>query len=200
MRIVLSCLQSLRRHHVPAYDFWRPHFVNGCEEAGIEYLEVADVDWAEGLVHGVGPELNAWKARTWDRVMTFVRKEHARHPIDAFLGYLYPRLVDTGCIDDIQRLGIPCVNFFCDNVREFVEVPRAYRPFALHWVPEYEALPMYRKAGLAHLHAPMPCWVPPALRTVPAVATDDERPAPAVVAATTVDGMAWRSMLIEPLA
>jgi hypothetical protein len=137
----------------------------------MEYLEVPDVDWVEGLTHA-GRELGEWRARTWERVLAFIRREHKRQPVDLFLGYLYPKHVDIAAIDDIQRLGIPCVNFFCDNVREFAEVPREYRPFALHWVPEYEALPMYRRAGLAHLHAPMPCWVAPGLRTVPAAETE----------------------------
>jgi hypothetical protein len=34
-------------------------------------------------------------------------------------------------------------------------------------VPELNAMPMYRSAGLACIHAPMPCWVPVGLRDVP---------------------------------
>ena len=36
MRILLSCLQSLKRRPIPAYDFWRLYLTKGCEEAGIE--------------------------------------------------------------------------------------------------------------------------------------------------------------------
>src|SRR4029079_9349139 len=61
---------------------------------------------------------------------------------------------------------------FCDNVREFRRVPEEYRPFALHWVPEFEAGPMYAAAGLPWLHAPMPCWVSPDLRGVPSRETE----------------------------
>lgn len=167
MRVLVSCLQSLKGHPLPAYEFWRPYFVQGCQEAGIECVEVPDVDWAEGLVYPPGSELATWRARTWEIVLDFVRKEQVCRPIDFFLGYLYPKQVEVAAITHLQRMGIPCINFFCDNIREFRQVPVEYRPFALHWVPEFEALPMYRKAGLPHLHAPMPCWVPPALRTVP---------------------------------
>jgi hypothetical protein len=172
MRILLSCLQSLKRHPVPAYEYWRLYFTKGCEEAGIELVEVPGVDWVEGLVYPPGGELNRWHARTWEAVLTFVRSEHVRRPLDFFLGYLYPQQIAVTAITELQRMGIPCVNFFCDNVREFHQVPEEYRPFALHWVPEYEALPMYRKAGLPHLHAPMPCWIPSELRKTPALETE----------------------------
>src|SRR6266513_2305327 len=136
MRILLSCLQSLKRHPLPAYDFWRPYFVQGCEEAGIECAEVPGVDWAEGLIHPPGEDLEEWRARTWETVLAFVRKEHGRHPILFFLSYLYPKQVDPTAIKELHRMGIPTVNFFCDNVREFDRVPPEYSPFALHWVPE----------------------------------------------------------------
>lgn len=172
MRVLLSCLQSPKRHPLPAYEFWRPYFVEGCREAGIDCIEVPDVDWVEGLVHPRGDERRAWRERTWETVLAFARREHARQPIDFFLGYLYPAQVEPQAILDLQRIGIPCVNFFCDNVREFHSVPAEYQPFALHWVPEFEALPLYQRAGLTHVHAPMPCWVPSEFRQVPSVETE----------------------------
>jgi hypothetical protein len=167
MRVLLSCLQGPKRHALPAYEFWRPYFTKGCEEAGIDYVEVPDVDWAEGLLYSPGRELDQWRARTWEATLALVRQEHARNPLDFFLSYFYPQQIEVAAIKEIQQLGIPCVNFFCDNYREFSRVPEEYHSFALHWVPEYEALPMYRRAGLPHLHAPMPCWVPPLLRAAP---------------------------------
>jgi hypothetical protein len=166
MRILVSCLQSRKSHSIPAHAFWRTYFVRGLEEAGHQVAEADAVDWAEGLVCPAGPTLDAWRERTWGTVLAFVRQQQ-REPIDLFLGYLYPRQVDSAAIKELHRRGIPCVNFFCDNVREFRSVPSEYRAFDLHWVPELEAVPMYRAAGLALLHAPMPCWIPAALRTVP---------------------------------
>jgi len=175
MRIILSCLQSLRRHDIPAYDFWRTYFVEGCREATIEVLEVPGVDWAEGLTYAEGSEeLVTWRSRTWEKTLAFAKKEQERGDVDFFLGYLYPDQVEVSAVRELQRAGIPCVNFFCDNVREFRKVPAAYAPFDLHWVPEYEALPMYRGAGLPHIHAPMPCWVPEPYRSV---ANKEEGPA-----------------------
>jgi hypothetical protein len=136
-------------------------------EAGHEVVEVPGVDWAEGLTYPRGAALDRWRARTWNAIDDFVRRE--QKPINLFLSYLYPKQVEGAAIRELQCLGIPCVNFFCDNVREFAAVPAAFQPFALHWVPEFEALPMYRRAGLPHIHAAMPCWVPPHLRNTPSV-------------------------------
>ena len=172
MRILVSCLQSLRPHPISAYQFWRQYFVQGLHEAGHEVLEVPDVDWAEALTHPEGFALDRWRSRTWEAVESYVRNEHERARIDLFLGYLYPSHVDTSAIHLLRSWGIPCVNFFCDNVRNFVKVPEAFRPFSLHWVPEFEALPMYRDAGLPYINAAMPCWVSPDLRTVPSEETE----------------------------
>ena len=164
MRILLSSLQSLKKQPLPAYSHWRNYFVAGLVEAGHEVVEVANVDWAEGMTYPPGSALDAWRTRTWETVESFVRHEIAQRPIHLFVGYFYPEQVEVSAIREFQRMEIPCVNFFCDNVREFLKPPAEYSPFALHWVPEFEALPMYRDAGLPYVHAPMPCWISGGLR------------------------------------
>jgi hypothetical protein len=164
LRIFLSCQQSAQRHAVPAYAFWAEYFRGALAEAGHACLEAADCDWAAGLVSRPAAETAAWRERTWSDALAFLQREHAREPIDFFLGYLFPSQVSSEAVAEIRGLGIPCVNFFCDNVREFRRVPAEYRPFDLHWVPEFKALALYREAGLPSLHAPMACWVPPAHR------------------------------------
>jgi glycosyl transferase family 1 len=167
MRILLSCLQSLNRHSIAPYSHWRNYFVEGLVEAGHEVVEVANVDWAEGMTYAKGIRLDAWRARTWETAEAFARQETAQRPIDLFVGYLYPEQVEVSAISELQRMGIPCVNFFCDNVREFLKPPAEYAPFDLHWVPEFEALAMYRKSRLPFVHAAMPCWISPELRSLP---------------------------------
>ena len=171
MRIYLSCLQSRARHPIPAYGFWEPYFKRGIEEGGDSWVETPEVDWAEGLTYTSGlvrtadPDLAAWRERTWSAVVADIRRQHEREPIDFFLGYLYPQQVEPAAIAEIRALGIPCVNFFCDNVRQFVTAPEEYGVFDLNWVPEHKALPMYRQAGFSTINLPMPTWVAPAHRT-----------------------------------
>ncbi len=161
MRIFLACQQSPHTYVIPAYRFWRHYLFHGLVEAGHEVLEAGTVDWARGLTLAQPAEISAWRADAWERTLEAVRTAHQSAPVALFLGYLYPHQVSTEAVRAIRTLGVPCVNFFCDNVREFRHVPESYRAFDLHWVPEAKALRLYRDAGLPHLHAPMPCWVEP---------------------------------------
>jgi hypothetical protein len=164
MRIFLSFLQSQKKHPIPAYDFWGRHLKGGIEEAGHEWVEAESVDWAEGLVHRDKSKLSEWRSGAWESTVRQVKAVHKSAGVDLFLAYFYPQQIDTGAIDEIQRLGIPCVNFFCDNVREFRAVPAEFYCFDLHWVPELAALEMYKNAGLRYVHSPMPVWIAPQLR------------------------------------
>lgn len=173
MRIFLSCQQAVRRHDVPAYSFWANYFKNGLGEAGHEWLEAPGVDWAEGLSPFSSEARHQWLEKTWTQTVAFLRAEHARRPIDLFLSYLFPYQVEPGAVRAIRDLGIPCVNFFCDNVRELTRIPEAYGAFDLHWVPEAEARPLYTAAKFSFVYAPMPAWVPPKFRTMPESENDD---------------------------
>jgi hypothetical protein len=161
MRTFLACQQSPHTYPIPAYRFWRHYLFNGLTEAGHVVLEADGVDWARGLTMLDTAELAAWRSDAWERTLDAVRAAHRSQPVDLFLSYLYPHQVAPDAVHSIRSLGVPCVNFFCDNVREFHRVPSAYRAFDLHWVPEAKALRLYREAGLPHLHAPMPCWIEP---------------------------------------
>jgi hypothetical protein len=160
LKILLSFLQDTGQqpHDIPAYRFWQHYIKNGIEEAGMQWLEVPGADWAEGLVHAEGSSgLKDWNGRIWDATLAFVKNN--LHRIDIFLCYLYPRQINTDAIREIQALGIPCINFYCDNVRQFTTVPAEFKVFDKMWVPEYEALGMYRRAAISHIHLPMPMWV-----------------------------------------
>jgi len=161
LRILLSCQQSLQNYALPAYRFWRTYFIAGLREAGHEVFEVPDTDWARALLPLSATELNQWRNEQWSRTLAFVR---ATPGLDLFLGYLYSRQIEPSALKELRTLGIRTVNFFCDNVREFRRLPVQFAPFDLHWVPEYDALPLYAARNWPALFAPMPCWVAPARR------------------------------------
>lgn len=167
MRIALSCQQDLKPHALPAYRFWAESFRAAFAEAGHACLEAPGCDWAEGLEPLDGRAREAWRGATWQRAVEWIRAEHAKNPVDLFLSYLYPAQVDAGAVAEVRSMGIPCVNFFCDNVRLFRKAPQEYRCFDLNWVPEAEGVELYRRAGIPSIYAPMPCWVEPRWRTCP---------------------------------
>lgn len=172
MRIFLSCQQALKPHPVPAYGFWEYYFRNALAEEGHEIIQAPGVDWAEGLTALSKEERAAWLGSTWTRTVDFLRGEHLRKPVDLFLGYLFPGQVEASAVQAVRSLGIPTVNFFCDNMREFTRVPEPFKAFDLHWVPEAEARAMYVSAGAPFVYAPMAMWVQPRDRSVPVVEND----------------------------
>ncbi len=165
MRIFVIWFQSHKKHNIPGYQFWRNYWTNAITEAGHEWVEAREIDWVEGLTLQ-GEILSQWQERTWYEAVKVIQYEHTLHHIDLCLSYLFPKQVLPSAIKEIQNLGIPCVNFFCDNVREFTKIPQKFFCFDLHWVPEYKALSLYREAQLNYIYAPMPVWVAPNQRSI----------------------------------
>lgn len=166
--ILLSFLQDTGEnvHDIPAYRFWNSYIKNGLNEAGMQWTEIPGADWAAGLIPRENdPALDAWKGKIWEQTLKYIKENLL--DIDLFLCYLYPKQIEINAIQEIKKLGIPCVNFYCDNVREFTRPPAEFKVFDLIWVPEFEALPMYERAKVNHIHLPMPVWIDPAYRTLP---------------------------------
>jgi hypothetical protein len=164
MKIFLSFLQSKKRYDIPAYGFWEYYIKNGIVEAGHSWDEAPDVDWALGIVPKSAGEQNSWKENAWAQTIKYLKK----NPADIFLSYLYPEQIDTDAVSQIKKIGIPCVNFYCDNVRHFKNAPVEFSQFDLNWVPECKAVRIYQKAGFPNINLPMPIWLQPDLRILPA--------------------------------
>lgn len=84
-----------------------------------------------------------------------VRQAHEKRPIDLFLSYLYSVHIDPGAIDQIRRLSVPTVNFFCNAAHQFHLVEEIAPAFDYCWVPEKQALASYRHSGARPLHIQM---------------------------------------------
>lgn len=165
MHIYLICQQSQQQYAVPASGFWRYYLIHGLTEAGHTVTEPLDADWAYGL-QVLPPALRrSWSDKIWESTLQEIQALTSKgNAPDLILSYLFPNQTDASAVSEICRLGIPFVNFFCDNVREFERVPDSFKNFTLHWVPEFKALSMYRKAGLPFIFLPMPMWVAPEFR------------------------------------
>ena len=162
MKIFLAFFQGNPAHPISAYSFWPYYIKNGIEEAGFEWMEHPEVDWAYGIVPQSSESFSGWKTNVWQKTVEFMTLNRP----DIFISYLYPGQVDDNAIREIQKLGIPCVNFYCDNVRQFNKAPKEFEVFDLNWVPEYKALELYKKSGFKFMHLPMPMWVAPEHRTL----------------------------------
>lgn len=162
MKIFLSFFQSRQQHPIPAYSFWEHYIKNGIEEAGHQWTECPDVDWALGRVPQTKQAHLKWKQNAWQKTVSFLKA----NPADLFLSYLYPEQIDGSAVEEIRKAGIPCVNFFCDHIRDFTTLPKEFSVFDLNWVPEYKAIKLYQKAGYPYINLPMPMWVAPQYRVL----------------------------------
>jgi hypothetical protein len=168
MRILLSFLQDFtsQPHDIPSYRFWTYYVKNGIEEAGMQWIEVPGLDWAAGLVpYENDPALQQWKQQAWEQTISYIKAN--RQNLDIFLCYLYPKQIDIQAITQIKAMGLPCVNFYCDNVRSFSKLPPEFKVFDLMWVPEFEASAMYQKSRVSYINLPMPMWLEPKYRNLP---------------------------------
>ncbi len=162
MKIFLSFLQSKQKYAVPAYAHWAFYIKNGIEEAGYQWTECPDADWAFWLVPQSKDDFLKWKQDIWSKTVNWLKK----NPPDLFLSYLYPEQIDETAIKEIQKSGIPCVNFYCDHIRDFKTIPSQFEVFDLNWVPEYKAVKMYKKCGYPYISLPMPMWIEPQYRVL----------------------------------
>jgi spore maturation protein CgeB len=93
------------------------------------------------------------RARTTERILDEVRIAHHRSPLDLFLCYFYNSHFDPAGFDDLRRLGVLSVNFYCNSIHQFelVKVAAAKSDFA--WHSEKNARQRYLDAGAN------PVWV-----------------------------------------
>ncbi len=138
------------------WPLWTPPFREGLEACGCEVIEPRTVDLIEPFLRR-GDE--AWLRRNRpllaEKLLAEVKALHRERPLAMVFGYFWGFQVDPLGIRAIADLGIPTVNFFCDNVRDFESVAPLVRSFTLNWVPEVGALSLYREAGAPHIHLPM---------------------------------------------
>ena len=89
------------------------------------------------------------------RLLVAVRAAHREKPVDLFFGYLYSACVTGETIRRIRALGIPTVNFFCNNVHQFELVSDIAPAYDYCMVPERATLEKYRRIGANAVHIQM---------------------------------------------
>ncbi|MEM6445629.1 MAG: glycosyltransferase [Cyanobacteria bacterium P01_D01_bin.123] len=93
------------------------------------------------------------RSRTTDRILDEVRRVHREQPIDLFLSYFYNAHFDPAGFDEIHRLGIPTVNFYCNSIYQFELVAAIAAKAQFSWHAERDARARYISAGAR------PIWV-----------------------------------------
>lgn len=156
MNVFLCCLQSRVHTGASVGSFWRANFKTALERLGHRVVEPEGVDLVEPLLRrGDRGAASRLRADNSAALVAEVRSAHERIGIDLFFSYFWAVHIEPGALKQIQRLGMPTVNFFCDNLREFHEVAALVDSVTLNWVPEVAAIPLYERRAVPFIHLPM---------------------------------------------
>ncbi|MBW4506927.1 MAG: glycosyltransferase [Scytonematopsis contorta HA4267-MV1] len=108
------------------------------------------------------------RAQITQKIIDEVKEVHRQKPIDLFLSYFYNSHFDTAGFAEINALGIPTVNFYCNSIYQFQLVSEIAAKVNYSWHAEKDARSLYLKAGAN------PIWVqmgadPEVYRPVPGI-------------------------------
>ena len=93
------------------------------------------------------------RARTTEQILAEVHAAHARQPLHLFLSYFYNAHFDPAGFDELERMGIPSVNFYCNSIYQFELVADIAAKVNYSWHAEKHARCLYKAVGAN------PVWV-----------------------------------------
>lgn len=156
MRVFLAVKHSLNQSQYYG-SLWSENFYPALEELGCQIIpSQVDLCFSSKFMqiseHFTHEELQL-RARTTQKIVDEVRIENHRKRIDLFISYFYNSHFDPAGFEDIHKLGIPTVNFFCNSIYQFDLVADIAPHVMYSWYPEKEAKSSYLSVGAN------PIWV-----------------------------------------
>lgn len=136
---------------------WSGNFYPALRQLGHEIVESqTDLLPTSRFMHIAGsftPEEIKVRASTTEQILGEVRAALATGPIDLFLSYFYNSHFDPAGFDELRRLGIPSVNFYCNSTYQFPLVAGIAAKVDFAWHAERDARASYLAVGAN------PVWV-----------------------------------------
>jgi spore maturation protein CgeB len=136
---------------------WSGNFYPALRRLGHEIIE-SQVDllpasrFMERAEHFTADQLRI-RSDITQRIVDEVKAAHMVSPIELFLGYFYNAHFDPAGFSELDRLGIPTVNFYCNSIHQFELVAAIAAKVGFAWHAEKHARHSYLKAGAN------PVWV-----------------------------------------
>ncbi len=156
MRIFCAVRHSIDPKHYYG-GLWSGNFYPALRELGHDLVESrTDLLPASRFMHiasGFTPEETAVRARTTEQILDEVRAAQRAGPVHLFLSYFYNSHFDPAGFDDLRRLGIPLVNFYCNSIYQFAQVAAIAAKADFSWHAERDARASYLTVGAK------PVWV-----------------------------------------
>src|SRR5262249_3216958 len=136
---------------------WSSNFYPALRELGCEIIECQTDLLPASRFMGIASDLKReeleTRAQTTERILNEVREAKRQGPVHLFLSYFYNAHFDPTGFDELRRLSIPSVNFYCNSIHQFKLVAAVASRADFSWYPEKAARASYLAVG-AH-----PVWV-----------------------------------------
>jgi spore maturation protein CgeB len=138
-------------------DLWTRNFYPALRGMGHEIVESKTDLFPTSMFMDIGghftrEELEI-RARTTESIVDEVRATHKCSPVDLFLSYFYNAHCDPEIFDELRRLDIPSVNFYCNSIHQFDLVSAVAAKTDFAWHAEKGARQRYLDVGAR------PVWV-----------------------------------------
>jgi hypothetical protein len=136
---------------------WSSNFYPALRELDYEIVESRTDLFPTSRFMGVAGnftrEERAMRAQTTERILNEVREAKRQGPVHLFLSYFYNAHFDPAGFDELRRLGIPSINFYCNSIYQFGQVAAIAARADFSWHPERDARSSYLAVGAR------PVWV-----------------------------------------
>jgi spore maturation protein CgeB len=93
------------------------------------------------------PEELEMRARTTEQILDEVRRAKREGPVHLFVSYFYNSHFDPRGFDELRRLDVPSVNFYCNSIYQFSQVAAIAARADFSWHAEKDARPYYLSVG-----------------------------------------------------
>lgn len=136
---------------------WSNNFHPALKELGHEVIE-SQVDLLPashfmGIADNFTQQELAVRDRITEEIITELKQVHQQQPIDLFLSYFYNSHFNPDGFEEIHKLGIPTINYYCNSIYQFDLVSDISSKVNFAWHAEKEARDSYLKVGAN------PVWV-----------------------------------------
>ncbi len=135
---------------------WKRHFTSELEAMGITVISPVDLGLDIGWerLHA-GKDTASSRAASTERLLEKVKALRAEGGVDCVLAMIRQFQFFPEVFKQIESLGTPTVIYECDNLNS-AETRKKLSPFfTMTGVAEADALPLFARDGLAHVHLPM---------------------------------------------
>lgn len=151
---------AVRHANDPRYFYgglWSANFYPALRELGHEIIEsqtdLLPTSRFMSVADDFTPEEREVRARTTERILDEVRAALRAGPVDLFLSYFYNAHFEPGGFEELRKLGVPSVNFYCNSIYQFGQVAAIAAKADFSWHAERDARASYLGVGAN------PVWV-----------------------------------------